>query len=53
MFHRTQAAALSALNVRGAESAVEELNQGFEKMRQVFVDYNADEEFKEDELLSD
>ncbi|MGV3607116.1 MAG: UvrB/UvrC motif-containing protein [Planctomycetaceae bacterium] len=51
MFHRTQAAALSALNVRGAESAVEELNQGLEKMRQVFVDYNADEEFEEDELV--
>lgn len=51
MFHRTQAAALSALNQKGAEAAVEELNQGLDKMRQVFVDYNADEEFDEDELV--
>ncbi len=51
MFHRTQAAALAALNQKGAEAAVEELNQGLDKMRQVFVDYNADEEFDEDELV--
>jgi hypothetical protein len=51
LFHRAQAAALAALGDRGAEAAVEEINQGLEKMRQVFVDYEAEEEFDEDELV--
>jgi hypothetical protein len=51
LFHRTQAAALSALGDRGAEAAVEEINRGLDRMRQVFADYEADEEFDEDELV--
>src|SRR5687768_6613779 len=51
LFHRTQASALAALGDRGAEAAVEEINQGLEKMRQVFTEYEADEEFDEDELV--
>jgi hypothetical protein len=51
LFHRTQAAALAALGDRGAEVAVEELNAGLERMRQVFVEYEAEEEFDEDELV--
>lgn len=51
LFHRTQAAALAALGDRGAEVAVEELNAGLDQMRQVFVEYEAEEEFEEDELV--
>jgi hypothetical protein len=52
MFHRTQAAALSALAEVGAEAAVEELNRGLEQIRQVFVQYDAEDEFDDDELVS-
>ena len=51
LFHRTQAAALAALGDRGAEAAVEEISLGLDKMRQVFTEYEADEEFEEDELV--
>ena len=52
MFHRTQAAALAALADRGAEAAVEELNGGLDKIRDVFVDYEAEDQFDDDELVS-
>lgn len=52
MFHRTQAAALAALGDKGAEAAVEELNLGLDKIRQVFTEYEADEEFEDDELVA-
>ena len=51
LFHRTQAAALSALGDNGAEAAVEEITKGLDRMKQVFVDYEAEEEFDEDELV--
>jgi len=51
LFHRTQAAALAALSDRGAEAAVEEITKGLDQMRQVFTDYEAEEEFDEDELV--
>lgn len=51
LFHRTQASALAALGDRGAEAAVEEINKGLDHMRQVFTDYEAEEEFDEDELV--
>jgi hypothetical protein len=51
LFHRTQAAALSALGDKGAEAAVEEITKGLDRMKQVFVDYEAEEEFDEDELV--
>ncbi|HUE72970.1 MAG TPA: UvrB/UvrC motif-containing protein, partial [Pirellulaceae bacterium] len=52
MFHRTQAAALASLAEKGAEAAVEELNQGLDQIRQVFVEYEAEEEFDDDELVA-
>lgn len=51
LFHRTQASALAALGDRGAEAAVEEINKGLDRMREVFVEYEAEEEFDEDELV--
>lgn len=52
LFHRTQAAALSALADEGAEVAVEELNKGLDAIKKVFSEYEADEEFGDDELVS-
>jgi hypothetical protein len=51
LFHRTQAAALASLGDRGAEAAVEEINKGLDRMKEVFVAYEAEEEFDEDELV--
>lgn len=52
LFHRTQAAALAALGENGAEVAVEKLNQGLDQIRKVFADYEAEEEYDEDELVT-
>jgi hypothetical protein len=52
LFHRTQAAALASLAENGAEVAVEKLNQGLEQIRKVFADYEAEEEYDEDELVT-
>lgn len=51
LFHRTQAAALSALETGGAEEAIEQLNLGLEQLHQVFVHYEAEEQYDEDELV--
>ena len=53
LFHRTQAAALSQLEQgNGAEAAVQEINEGLDKIRAVFVDHEAEEEFGTDELVT-
>ena len=59
LYHRTQAAALSRLDEddenfddQGAvELAIEEVNVGLEKLRELFVEYEAEEQFDEDELV--
>jgi hypothetical protein len=51
MFHRTQALALAELEDKNAEAAVESINQGLDRMRDVFVEYEAEEQFDEDELV--
>jgi hypothetical protein len=51
LFHRTQAAALDCLEKAGAEAAIEEINQGLERMRQGFGEEQAEEPFEEDELV--
>jgi hypothetical protein len=54
LYHRTQAAAL-ALVESGSENfgerAIDEINQGLERIRQLFVKYEAEEQFQEDELV--
>ncbi len=52
MFHRIQAAALQALEEMDAETAVEEINQGLEELEDFFVEYNAQDEFEENELVA-
>lgn len=53
LFHRTQAAAMLALETSGAETAIETINHGLEQMRAVFVKFGADDEqFSQDELVN-
>jgi len=62
MFHRTQAAALAALEraegtadeaaVVSAESAMHEINQGLERMRSLFEQHDAEDHFDDDELVA-
>lgn len=51
MFHRTQALALAELEEKHAEAAVEAITDGLDKIREVFVEYEAEEQFDEDELV--
>jgi hypothetical protein len=53
LFHRTQAAALNELDDGGGpESAVQAINDGLEQMRKVFEEFEAEEHFEEDDLVS-
>jgi hypothetical protein len=52
MFHRIQAGALAALQESGAEAAIEEINGGLEQLRQLFVKLEAEEQYDQDELVS-
>ena len=52
LFHRTQAAALGALEEEeSGEDAVQAINSGLETMRLFFVKHEAEEHFEEDELV--
>jgi hypothetical protein len=54
LYHRTQAAALALIESGGenyGEKAIDEINQGLEKIRQLFVRYEAEEQYQEDELV--
>ncbi|MEQ1905062.1 MAG: UvrB/UvrC motif-containing protein [Pirellulaceae bacterium] len=54
LYHRTQAKALAILESdaeNSAELAVEEVNQGLEMIRQLFVEYEAEDQFEGDELV--
>lgn len=50
LFHRTQAAALSQLENGGPEAAIEEINVGLERMREVYEEVDGEEEFDDDEM---
>lgn len=51
LFHRTQAAALAALDEADAEAAITEITKGLDQMREVFVEHEAEDEFDEDEMV--
>ncbi|HZZ74048.1 MAG TPA: UvrB/UvrC motif-containing protein [Pirellulales bacterium] len=51
LFHRYQAGALAKLEESGPEEAISELNQGLDILKNVFVEYEAEEKFEEDELV--
>ncbi len=52
LFQRTQAAALGALEEHGPDRAVEEINRGLERMRDIYESSDQDEPFEEDELVT-
>ena len=54
LYHRTQAAALAKLELydeNSAELAIEEVNKGLDRLRILFEEYEAEEQFEEDELI--
>ncbi len=51
LFHRTQAAALAELEDNGANAAIDEINRGLDDIRKVFVEYDAEDHFEEDDLV--
>jgi hypothetical protein len=52
-FHRAQAAALAALENSGPEAAIEELNRGLDRLREVVTpDAEAEEPDQQDELVA-
>jgi len=52
LFHRTQAAALATLKHSGAEAAIEEVRRGLDRIREVYLAGEAQEEFEQDELVN-
>ncbi len=52
LFHRTQAAAMMALDGLGAEAAIEAINQGLERMHELFVKFGVEEQFDQDEFVN-
>lgn len=52
MFHRIQAAAFAVLDEdRGAEAAIEEINQGLERLKIFFDEFASEENFEDEELV--
>lgn len=53
VFHRTQAEAMAELedDGDGPEAAIEHINAGLDRMRRIFTDYDAEDQFEEDELV--
>jgi hypothetical protein len=51
LFHRTQAATLARLEEEGAEAAMREITAGLEQFRDLFVQYDAEDQFDEDDLV--
>jgi hypothetical protein len=51
LFQRSQAAALGALEEHGPDRAVEEINAGLARMKEVYDESGHDEPFEDDELV--
>ena len=52
IYHRTKAAALNDLEIEdGAEAAIEQINLGLDQMSVLFDEYDATEQFENDELV--
>jgi hypothetical protein len=52
IFHRAQAAALAEVQESNPEAAIEEINLALERIREVFVKVEAEEQFDHDELVN-
>ncbi len=51
LFHRTQASAMRALQGPGAETAIEEITDGLEQIREAFAAVDLEEQFDENPLV--
>ena len=51
LFHRTQAAALAALEESGPEEAIGQINRGITRIREVYEQNDALEDFDDDEMV--
>ena len=51
IFHRTQASALAELEQDGPQAAMRQIEHGLERLRDVFVEHDAEEHFESDELV--
>jgi hypothetical protein len=51
VFHRTQAAAMAAIEQENAEAAIEHVNEGLILMRECFEEMGWEDQFEEDELV--
>ena len=51
LFHRIQATAMLELQDSGPEVAIESINQGLERMQEVFAKFGAEEQFHQDALV--
>lgn len=51
LFHRTQAAALLLLDESGPEAAISEINQGLDRLHAVFEEFDAEDQFEDDEFV--
>ncbi len=52
LFHRVQAAALAELEDSGPEQAIHEINAGLARFRTMFEEYEADERYEDDDLVT-
>src|SRR4029077_20813965 len=46
LFHRTQASALAELEDHGPEAAIEQINQGLDRIREFYVEVGAEERYE-------
>jgi hypothetical protein len=51
LFHRIQAGALAALDDDGPELAIAEINKGLDSFHDLFLQYDAEDQFDTDELV--
>jgi hypothetical protein len=52
LFHRTQADALAELEENGAEEAVQAITAGLDRIRELYVEHEVEDQFDEDELVT-
>ncbi len=52
LFHRTQAAALGQLRGDGGELAIDAINDGLERLKDFFANFEAEENFEDDEMVA-
>lgn len=52
LFHRVQAAALAELEDSGPEAAIREINDGLDRFRALYEEYDGEDELEDDDLIA-